>query len=187
MSDNDEMRCKTVRNKLFKKQRALLAKARNAEAPSGAAMPKAPSPPKPPVGPVASGKNPQGQAAKQAQTAAKGASTAPKGPKQPKMPQMAQAPKAPKMGKSELKLSESELYTDCEHCGTPQFKKTEHGPQYDPCACFLVTKSEKFVTLKKSDRGYELQFNENADPESVKAFLLALKARLLVAKKFGDQ
>lgn len=181
MSHNDDLKCKTVGTKLFKKQRAALAKAKQNEAPSGSAVPKAPSPPKPPTAPVAAGNNPAGQAAKQAQRAAKGIAQTPKAPQAPKIPT------APKVNKSELQLTEKELYTDCEHCGTPQFAKTESGPKYEPCACFMVTKSEKFVTLKKSDSGYTLEFNPKSDPESVKAFLLALKAKLLVTKKFGDK
>jgi hypothetical protein len=144
--------------------------------------------PKLPVAPVAPGKNPAGQAAKQSMQAAKGQNTkVAQAPKAPKSLQTPKAPTTPKIGKSELRLSEKELYTDCEHCGTPQFTKTAAGPEYAPCACFMVTKSEKFVTLSKNESGYSLDFNPKSDPESVKAFLLALKAKLLVTKKFGDQ
>ncbi len=182
MSDNDDLKCKSMGNKLFKKQRAALSKAKMNEPPSGAAIPKAPSPPKPPSPPVAPGNSPAGQAAKQSQQAAKGAAQTPKIPQAPKIKPMGKSEK-----RSELKLSETELYTNCEHCGTPQFSKTAHGPEYAPCACFMVTKTEKFVTLKKSDTGYTLDFDPKADPESVRAFLLALKAKLLVTKRFGAE
>jgi len=167
--------------------KSKLTKAKMAEGPSGAAMPKAPAPPQVPKPPVAPGNSPAAQQAKQGQTAAvKMASAPPKAPQAPKPPQMGKSETYFSHKRKELTISESQLFTECEHCGVPQFTKTEQGPSYKPCACFMVTKNEQFVTLKKNETGYALDFNPKADADSVKAFLLALKARLLVTKKFGD-
>lgn len=89
----------------------------------------------------------------------------------------------------EYHVSETELYTNCPHCGVPEFKKTEAGPKYKPCACFYVTlkseegKATSFVRVtRKSEGGYTLSFNEKADPESVETFLRTLKDKLLEHK-----
>lgn len=97
------------------------------------------------------------------------------------------------INKSEPKeylVLESELYTPCPHCGVPEFKKTETGPKYRPCACFYVTltnddnKRTSFVTIvKKSEGKFGLSFNKNADPESIEALLLTLRRQLLKYKE----
>jgi hypothetical protein len=92
-------------------------------------------------------------------------------------------------------VTESELYkSKCPHCNVAEFKKSETGsPEFNPCACFSVMKKDeegnpyKFVSvIKKSDTGnFELKFHKNADPDSIKVFLLTLKAHLLVKRKFN--
>lgn len=88
-------------------------------------------------------------------------------------------------------VSESELYAKCEHCGTAEFKKTASGPVFSPCACFIaLTKDDEgkainFVALKKADDGYKLSFNPSADEEAKRTFLLFIKSRLLIKKRFG--
>jgi hypothetical protein len=102
--------------------------------------------------------------------------------------------KAPKIiTKSEPKehvVLESELYTPCPHCGVPEFRKTEKGPKYKPCACFSVTltnddnKKTSFVSIiKKSEGKFALSFNKNADPESIETLLLTLRRQLLKYKE----
>ena len=102
--------------------------------------------------------------------------------------------KVPKLiTKSEHKehlVLESELYTPCPHCGVPEFKKTEKGPKYKPCACFSVTltnddnKKTSFVSIvKKSEGKFALSFNKNADPESIETLLLTLRRQLLKYKE----
>lgn len=91
--------------------------------------------------------------------------------------------------------TEDELYkSKCPHCNVPEFKKSETGsPEFNPCACFSVMKKDeegqpyKFVNvIKKSETGnFELKFHKSADPDSVKVFLLTLKAHLLVKRKFN--
>lgn len=91
----------------------------------------------------------------------------------------------------EAHVSESELYRSCEHCGKPEFSRAPDGPRFTPCACFVaLTKDEEgrpqhFVALRKSGDGYRLTFDPSADPDSVRAFLLLMKTRLLVKKRFG--
>lgn len=84
-----------------------------------------------------------------------------------------------------------EIYSPCEHCGKPEFTKTEDGPKYAPCHCFRITlknddgKPTSFVKLSKTQNGYNLTFDPDADPDSVRAFLLTMKATLLTQKKLG--
>ena len=90
--------------------------------------------------------------------------------------------------------TEDQLYkSECSHCRVPEFKKGEDGnPVFNPCACFVVLRKDengddyKFVNIiKKTENNYSLNFSPKADTESVKVFLLTLKSRLLVKKKFG--
>lgn len=87
------------------------------------------------------------------------------------------------------RISEHEIYTPCNHCGIPEFKKTESGPTYKPCACFYVTQKNEdgeninFVRISKLAKGgYDLSFNKKADPDVVQAFLQTLQNRLLSYK-----
>ena len=181
-----------------------------AEASAGAAVPRGPQPPQPPKPPVGPSHNPQAASAKQSQAAAKGKIALPKPPvpaatpklttglvkpiapmSKPGAPGANKFPAAPKMGKSEgFHITERELFTKCEHCGKAEFKKSESGPEFDPCSCFsIVRKNEEgqhttFVKLSKVENGYKLSFAKNADPDSAKAFLLLLKSHLLL-KKMG--
>jgi hypothetical protein len=183
--------------KLHEKYSSFIQKA---EMPGGAAQPKKPAMPQPPKPPVPPSKNPAGAAAKQAQQSAKGKMATPKPPKPaagslgPKPPKVGAMTKneyfKKKLSKSEV--TESELYSHCEICGTSQFKKTEKGPEFSPCACFSVVKkdeegnSKKFVNvLRKSDGKFDLEFSPESDPETVKLFLLSMKARLLIKKNHG--
>ncbi len=181
-----------------------------AEMPRGAGQPQQPAGPKPPKAPIPPSNAPAASAAKQAQSAGKGGYTPPKTPgaQAPKNPST--APKSPKAAKpdyfksmlkkpvtkSEKKwvATEEQLYkTACPDCGTPEFKKGADGnPTFNPCACFLVLKKDEngnpcsFVNaIRKTDGTYSLEFEKNADPEVVKAFLLTLKARLLIKKNHG--
>ena len=96
------------------------------------------------------------------------------------------------MVKAEVKeyhVKESDMYTNCMHCGVPEFVKSEDGPKYKPCACFYITlKSEEgnpvnFVQVtKKKEGGYSLIFNKNADKDTVNTFLMTLKKKLLAYK-----
>jgi hypothetical protein len=96
--------------------------------------------------------------------------------------------------KEKVVLGHDDIFNPCVHCGVSEFNKDNQGKvSFKPCACFQVEKSERkdkeeFVTIKKSDKdSYELSFASDADPESVKAFLLTLKARLLVEKKLNQR
>lgn len=183
------------------KGKDLPEKVGKAEMPAGAAQPKKPAMPKPPKPPVPPSNNPAGAAAKQAQQSAKGKVAT---PKQPKAPAGSLGPKPPKVGamtksgdyfRSKLgksEVTEDQLYSHCEICGKPQFTKNNKGPEFSPCACFSVVKSDEegntknFVkVLKKSEGKFELQFSNDSDPETVKLFLLSLKARLLIKKNHG--
>ena len=97
----------------------------------------------------------------------------------------------PKPKLTKANATEDQLYKSaCPNCGVPEFKKDQDGfPKFNPCACFLVmTKDEegkpyKFVqTIKKSDGTFNLAFAKDADPETVKLFLLTLKSALLIKK-----
>lgn len=179
------------KSEFLMKLKSKLEKAKLQEGPSGAAIPHAPSPPQAPKPPVAPGNSPARQQSAQAQKpAVKAAASMPKVPKPDNI-----APTKPSMGKSEtyfkakrkeLTISESQLMTKCEHCGVAQFKKENDSMSYEPCACFMITKSENFVSLSKNESGYTIDFNPKADPDSVRAFLLALKAKILLTKKFGE-
>lgn len=194
------------------KGKDLPEKVSKAEMPKGAGQPQKPSMPQPPKPPVPAGNNPAASAAKQAQSSAKGGYKPPHTPgvampKNPTAkPKAAAAPKPAgavkksdyfksKLGKSEkYTTTEEELYkSKCPHCEVPEFKKGENGiPIFNPCACFSVMKKNeegkpyKFVeVIKKTESGlWDLKFHPNADPESVKVFLLTLKAHLLVKRKF---
>jgi hypothetical protein len=172
------------------------------EMPKGAGQPMAPKPPQMPKPPVPPGNNPAAQAAKQSQQSGMGKMPVPGKPKMPSM-----APKTPSMNKSDYfrsKLGKSEpirtsateeqLYKSaCSQCGVAEFVKDKDGnPKFQPCACFLVMKKDsegnpsKFVkVLRKSNGSYSMEFAKGADPEVVKLFLLTLKSKLLIKKKFG--
>jgi hypothetical protein len=182
-------------------------------APKGPSMPQPPKPPVGPSHAPAAAAAKQSQAAMKGQQSAPklpasvgikapGATAA--GPKAPAMaakPPMA-APKsmaAPKLAppkmpamKSEIIVTKSEIMSNCQHCQQPEFKMVNGNPEFSPCACFRVLRKDEsgqdaeFVKiLKKNDGTYGLQFSKNADPDAVKAFLLALKAKLLIGKKYG--
>lgn len=175
------------------------------EKPGGAAMPKGPQPPQAPKPPVPAGKQPAQAAAKQAQAAARGQQakppTAPKPPANPIKIAGPKPPKSPGALKSEeyfgklrkkptakseraFHVTEQEMMQPCEHCGTPQFTKKFDKVAYAPCACFRITLNDRgFLSLEKKEQGYSLRFAKNADPETVRAFLLTLKAKLLLAKR----
>lgn len=88
-------------------------------------------------------------------------------------------------------VSEQELFQKCEHCGRSEFEKTQSGVRFSPCACFVaLTKDDEgrpthFVALRKVEGGYTLRFDPSADQDAVKAFLLLMKSRLLIKKRFG--
>lgn len=91
-------------------------------------------------------------------------------------------------------VSEEELYKSiCKECGKANFaKKTDGMPSFEPCVCFAVMKKDEegsningVEIIRKSDGTFNLKFDKSADPESVKAFLLMLKSRLLLKKHFG--
>lgn len=87
-------------------------------------------------------------------------------------------------------LTEEEIFKPCLHCGMPEFTKNEDNkPQFKPCACFaseVEGKDRVFVNIEKNEKGfYKLNFNENVDPEQVKAFLMVLKTDLLIRQKNG--
>lgn len=194
------------------KGKDLPEKVTKAEMPKGAGQPSKPSMPQAPKPPVPAGNAPAASAAKQAQSSAKGGYKPPHTPgaQMPKnptaKPKTAAAPKpAGEVNKSDYfktKLKKNEKYTTtenelykskCPHCQVPEFKKSEDGtPIFNPCACFSVMKKDeegnpyKFVeVIKKSETNvWDLKFHPNADPESVKVFLLTLKAHLLVKRKF---
>ena len=81
-------------------------------------------------------------------------------------------------------VTSEQLNRKCAHCGTSEFKKSEDGKMvFAPCACFQVEENSEvpFVQVKKSENGaFELEFSPKADPESIRAFLLTLKARLMI-------
>lgn len=159
------------------------------EMPSGAGMPKGPKLPKPPV---PAGNAPAAQATKQAQMSGAGKVPMPKPPAAPK------APPKPKLGavsKSQgFVVSEEEIYTPCHHCGVPEFAKTEGGPKFKPCACF-VSETEavdggkkKFVELTKGEDGkLRIQFAPDVDADAKKLFLLLVKGTILASKRFPNQ
>ena len=95
------------------------------------------------------------------------------------------------MGKSEAFVSEQDLFRKCEHCGRPEFVKASDGVHFSPCACFVaLTKDDEgrptnFVALRKTETGYKLAFNPSADPDAIKAFLLLMKSKILIKKRFG--
>ena len=109
-----------------------------------------------------------------------GKQMAPKMPKQQKMPGMSMKSEETHDNLRKFSVSETEVNTPCEHCGKAQFKND----QFDPCLCFQVEKNSKepFVKLVKSAEGTKLEFRPDADPESVRAFLLTLKLGLIANK-----
>ena len=104
---------------------------------------------------------------------------------------------AAEKSKSQVQKSEKaivtseELHNPCPHCGKAEFKKSEDGTQvFSPCACFQVEQESAtpFVQVKKHENGpYELEFSPTADPDSIRAFLLTLKARLMISKKLNNR
>lgn len=69
-------------------------------------------------------------------------------------------------------VMEKNLYTKCKQCGVANFVKSANGPVAKPCACFEDAFSMPFIsTLSKSNNGYSIQFNSNAEEESVEAFI----------------
>lgn len=98
-----------------------------------------------------------------------------------------------RLGAYSAKVSKSELFANCIHCGVPEFTTGSNGqPTFKPCACFSVVNKDEndkpceFVTLQKNQDGtFGLKFDPKADQDTVKAFLLTLKAKLLLQKKFG--
>lgn len=82
----------------------------------------------------------------------------------------------------EVTISESDLYSPCPHCKTPEFTKSESGPKYSPCACFYITsqenKNKAFLRLSKTSGGYKISFSSKADPEIIEAFVETLKTKL---------
>lgn len=183
-----------------------------AQKPGGAGMPKQNKMPAAPAKPVGPSKNPQAAQNRQAQGAMKqsiasgmGKQTAPAAgsvnkpiPKAPHMvstkPKMAMKSEAADLSvkkAEEYSVSEAELGEQCEHCGTPQFINSSTGLLFKPCACFMaLTKDEEgnpinFVALRKTQGGYKLSFSPNADEEAKRTFLLMLKSRLLIRKRFG--
>jgi hypothetical protein len=174
------------------------------QAPGGAGMPQGPKQPQPPKPPVPASNAPAAAAAKQAQASAQGKMAKPPGAARapgstiqgPKAPKAAKpmAPSPLKMSEKIYVLTESEVYTPCQECGKSEFVKGEDGnPNFSPCACFSVMRKDesgkpfKFVSvLKKNNGSFEMNFSPSADPDSVKAFLLTLKASLLVKRRFGN-
>jgi hypothetical protein len=168
------------------------------EMPRGAGQPVQPGKPLPPV---PQSKNPQAAAAKQAQASGQGKVAVPSIPKPqgPKMPAMkSEGYFRKKLNKSSISKSikavatSQELFkSTCFDCGRPEFSKDESGkPKFTPCACFKVlNKNEKgqpykFVeAIQKNDGTFSLQFAPDADPETVKLFLLTLKTKLLLKKR----
>lgn len=180
------------------------AQVKKADMPAGAGMAKKPSMPMQPKPPVPAGKNPAGAAAKQAQASSRGHQakppTAPKNPslKPPTLKEelnetedflppgkkyfRKKLEKIGKVAKGEktYALSEDEILSPCPHCNKPEFIKSEGKYKFTPCYCF---KSEgKFVDIIKTESGYEVVFDVNADKDSVHAFLLLLKSQLLLRK-----
>lgn len=162
--------------------------------PGGAAIPKMPSMPKPPMPGALPSKAPAASASRQSMGAAKGLSAPTKmsSSGKPKTMGFGPPPDTMKMGKSETRLSEDEVYARCEHCGQPEFSRSAAGPQFTPCACFMaLTKDDEgnpthFVALRKAQDGsYRISFDPSVDKDAAKVFLLGLKSRLLVKKKFG--
>lgn len=186
---------KEVNEPLLKPQEPIV---KASEMPGGAAMPKGPKPPQPPKPPVPAGNSPLNQAAKQSQAAARGKQTAPQtsGAPKNKAPGMGMnlGIKKPSINKNEYfrsklnktyPVSKEEFVAKCEQCGIPNFKKSENNYVYNPCHCFKVTlksedTNEPFLKiLKKNDGTYGLSFREDADQDTIKAFLLTIKSRLL--------
>lgn len=88
-------------------------------------------------------------------------------------------------------VAKEEIYHECDFCGMPEFSKNTKGePELSPCACFSVmAKSEsgrpiKFAKVSKTEDGnFKLSFHKSVDAESTRAFLLTLKAKLLLSKQ----
>jgi hypothetical protein len=176
------------------------------EMPKGAGQPHGPAMPQPPKMPIPPSNSPAASAAKQAQISGKGGYKPPHTPGAPQIKNPTSKPTAkPKPGyfknilnknpavkKFELKTTADNLYkATCKECGVPEFTPDKDGvPTFTPCACFLVLKkneeSSSFVNiLRKNDGTYSLVFNPKADPDTVKLFLLTMKSKLLLKKKFG--
>lgn len=89
----------------------------------------------------------------------------------------------------EYTLSKEEVYNKCPFCQTKMFTEVAGKPQFTPCMCYTaLTKTDDgkevwFVKISKLEKGgYNLKFNSKVDPESIKAFLVTLKTRLLSKK-----
>jgi hypothetical protein len=191
---------------ILEQRKAARGVAKAGEMPSGAAMPKGPKPPMAPKPAVLPSKQP---AAAQAQTkaSAKGLPPAkpnisqaksPAGPtspsmKAPSMPKAPTSPKAPAM-KSELvaTVAKSELFSRKAKEQLGEFTESRDGsvtykPNIEFMAADIENTGEKtwFVDIKKNDDdSYQMSFNPKVDQDSIKAFLLAMKARLLMQKKY---
>jgi hypothetical protein len=168
-----------------------------ADAPGGAAQPKMakmPKSPKPPTNKMPRMKIPQTHGGPQLKTGIK--TPAMKPPKKPPMMiggiGMGMGGGFGGGGKSEKSektfiVTEQEIYRPCLECGIPEFVKSEDGPRFKPCACFLheTRGKDKFVELIKDEAGHtRLKFSKNADPEAQRMFVLLLKASLLAGKNF---
>jgi hypothetical protein len=191
---------------ILEQRKASRGVAKAGEMPSGAAMPKGPKPPMAPKPAVLPSKQP---AAAQAQTkaSAKGlppakpnvaSSLSPSGPKAPSMkppatPKAPTSPKAPAM-KSEIiaTVSKSELFSGKTKQQLGEFTESRDGSvTYKPNIEFMAADIENtgqktwFVDIKKNeDDSYNMTFNPKVDQDSIRAFLLAMKARLLMQKKY---
>ncbi len=160
------------------KGKKLPEKVSKLEPTGGAASPHMPKQPKGAAPSIKASRDPKAAQNKQGQVKFK-----------QKFGKLAQPPKndyfqnkLPGVTKSEFHVAEEQLYQPCVHCGTAEFVKSENGPVYQPCACFMVTLRDggktTFVELKKHEGSYSLKFSPRADKDQVRAFLLTLRARL---------
>jgi hypothetical protein len=110
---------------------------------------------------------------------------------QMKAPKPAQSAMATQKSEKSFLVTDEEIYSPCLTCGEPEFKKSETGPRFAPCACFASEtvaddgQPKKFVELVKGQDGKQrVVFAKDSDPESQRMFLLLLKASLLAGKRF---
>lgn len=89
-------------------------------------------------------------------------------------------------------VNKDEIYSLCEFCHQPEFIPDQNGnPLIKPCACFsIITKNNNknihFVKVHKTEDGnFKISFHKSVDADTRKAFLLTLKARILLNKKMG--
>lgn len=169
--------CATPKSGYFRKKIEKIAK--GVEMPAGAGQPKGPTPPKPPVPP--SNKK-QSRAAQQAQMSGTGKVPSTTNTKQtgikPPTIQPVKTIKAEGYFQGKLKrvrktetqfFTEEQLYKECKHCGTAQFKKTEHGPKHAPCWCYKTLP----IKIEKKEKGYDITIN--GDLDQVESFAKALR------------